>query len=298
MDTITYVIEKNPTFAGWRKIKEWHNDLKSLMRSLGKSSVSGGKDKEKHLKYAAQKYLNKASALSQKLHNSIKAIPTKDLSDVLQKENLEKYIKLLDKHIDLVERRLIKGETIPHEEKMFSIFETYTEWITKGKLHPNVELGKNLAITTNQYGVIMDYHIMNKETDSEIVLEIQERMASKYNILSWSFDKGFWSKINKDILSKSVQELIMPKKGKRNQQEEAEETSKSFKKLRNKHSAVESNINELEHRGLNRCPDKGFNNFQKYVGLSISAYNLHKRKIDFVTGSPQPHQWPGIFSCN
>lgn len=29
-----------------------------------------------------------------------------------------------------------------------------------------------------------------------------------------------------------------------------------------------------------------------------AAYNLHKKKIDFVTGSPQPHQWPGIFAFN
>ena len=49
---------------------------------------------------------------------------------------------MLVKHIDLVERRIIKGETIAHNEKLFSIFETYTEWITKGKQNPSVELGK------------------------------------------------------------------------------------------------------------------------------------------------------------
>ena len=54
------------------------------------------------------------------------------------------YLVYLDKHIDLLLRRIIKGETIPHREKMFSIFETYTEWISRGKLHPSVELGKKL----------------------------------------------------------------------------------------------------------------------------------------------------------
>jgi len=42
----------------------------------------------------------------------------------------------------------------------------------------------------------------------------------------------------------------MPKKGKPNKQETEEQHKPNFKKLRNKHSAVESNINELEHRGL------------------------------------------------
>jgi IS5 family transposase len=49
-----------------------------------------------------------------------------------------------------------------------------------------------------------------------------------------------------------------------------------FKKLRNKHSAVESNINELESRGLNRCPDRSYSHFKTYVALGICAYNLKK----------------------
>jgi len=39
---------------------------------------------------------------------------------------------------------------------------------------------------------------------------------------------------------------------------------------------VESNINCLEHHGLNRCPDKGIDGFTRYVGVGILAYNLHK----------------------
>jgi len=45
---------------------------------------------------------------------------------------------------------VFQGEKIAHEEKVFSIFEENTRWITCGKLHPNVELGKKLAITTDQ----------------------------------------------------------------------------------------------------------------------------------------------------
>lgn len=52
------------------------------------------------------------------------------------------------------------------------------------------------------------------------------------------------------------------------------ESGTEFKKLRNSHSAVESNINMLEHR-LNRCMDKGLDGCKIYVGLSVLAYNLH-----------------------
>ena len=68
----------------------------------------------------------------------------------------------------------------------------------------------------------------------------------------------------------------MPKKGKCNKEEKEEEHTKVFKKLRNKHSAVESNINELESRGLNRCPDRSYGHFKTYVALGICAYNLKK----------------------
>ena len=63
----------------------------------------------------------------------------------------------------------------------------------------------------------------------------------------------------------------MPKKGRKNQAEEEEESIKSFQKLRHKHSAVESGINSLEHHGLDRCLDKGLGGFKRYCALgSIS----------------------------
>jgi len=195
---------------------------------------------------------------------------------------LERFMELLQKHIDLLERRVVKGEEIAHCEKMFSIFEEYTEWVTKGKMRPNVELGKKLTITTDQFNLIVDYQVMDHQNDSAIVPELAERVFSKYAVASWSFDKGFWHKDNKEILSENVGTLVLPKKGRCNYEERTEEQSHLFKKLRNKHSTVESNINELEHRGLNRCPDKGYHNFKRYIGLAICAYNLRKIGAELI----------------
>jgi len=152
----------------------------------------------------------------------------------------------------------------------------YTEWITKGKLHPNVELGKKLAITTDQYNLIVDYRILENQSDPEMVKPIAESLIGLYLIRSWSFDKGFWHKENKAMLEEHVEKVVMPKKGKCNKLEQAEEDHRSFRLLRNKHSAVESNINELECRGLDRCPDRGYPHFKRYIGLSVAAYNLRR----------------------
>jgi hypothetical protein len=275
-DILSVILEKYPETNGWRKLNDWRKETKSLMRSLGKSTGSGGKDKEKRIKQAAKRYLKKVNALAVKIEKEKQGFPLLDYGDLAQHLTLEKFLDLLNKHIDLVNRRLILGETIPHQEKMFSIFEEYTEWITKGKQHPNVELGKNLAITTDQYGLIVDYHIMEQETDNQIVLDLAIRMLNNFKVDTWSFDKGFFCKENKELLEEQITKVIMPKKGKCNKAEREEEATRSFTNLRKKHSAIESNINELENRGLDRCPDRSYPHFKRYVGLGVSAYNLRR----------------------
>ena len=117
---------------------------------------------------------------------------------------------------------------------------------------------------------------MENEVDKRTVISLGDRVLLKYSVKSWSFDKGFYSKLNKEILSLYVANVAMRKMGKLTLSEKEEENQTKFKKLCNKHSAVESNINELEHRGLNRCPDKGYEHFKRYLGLGVCAYNLHK----------------------
>lgn len=274
--TVSRLLNKHKNIEGWRKIGNWKTEMKSLMRNLGQANRSGGKNKKEKVVSAAEKYLNKARLLLKKLEEEKPKFPITDMGDLALIITLEHFMKLLEKHIDLVDRRILKDETIPHEEKMFSVFETYTEWITKGKMNPSVELGKKLNITTDQWGLIVDYQIMDHQQDRDIVIGLADRILPKYKVSSWSFDKGFWLKANKEILQLKVVHVVIPKLGKRNKQEQEEEHSRTFKKLKNKHSAIESNINELEHRGLDRCPDRGYPHFKKYIGLGVCAYNLKK----------------------
>ena len=276
LDMVDKFLEKYPEVLGWRKKGDWYRQMKNLMRAVGKASSSGGKGKEQRVKRAVHCYLSKARALQDKLEESKETLPQRDFTDMLSFLELERYMDFLAKHIDLLERRVIKGEQIPHEEKIYSIFEEYTEWITKGKLHPNVELGKMLAITTDQYNLIVDYRDMDHQSDSGMVKPIAERLIELFRIRSWSFDKGFWHKENKALLEEHVEKVVMPKKGKCNKLEREEENQRYFKLLRNKHSAIESNINELECRGLDRCPDRGYMHFKRYIGLAVAAYNLRR----------------------
>lgn len=158
-------------------------------------------------------------------------------------------------------------------------------------MRPNVELGKKIAITTNQYNLIVDYRIMDHESDSTVVPELKERLGKKYSIQCWRFDKGFWSKENKRLLSEATKTHVLLKKGKCNKKEAEEEHQDIFKKLRNKHSTVESNINELKHHGLDRYPDKGYHNFKRYIGLAVYAYNLKKISVEIIAAIQKEKQY-------
>jgi transposase, IS5 family len=262
---------------GWRKIKLLKRQTKSLFRNASQQVFRGGyKNPEKKLK-SVKDYLGQAKKLNKRFEEiQINQFNTTSLAIIL---GLESYQKYTVKLIDQVDRRLIKGEIIEASEKIFSIFEPHTEWISKGKLHPNVELGKLLLITTDQFQFIVDYKVMAFEKDPSQVEPLCQRIKIKFpqkKILSHSFDKGFYSKDNYNtVKEKLTSKVIMPKRGRKNKEEQEREAHREFKKLRNKHSAVESNINMLEHHGLNRCPDKGLQGLKQYVGFCVLAYNLH-----------------------
>lgn len=257
----------------WRKSKDWRKKLKCLNREIGRVSSNGGKNKGERLINSAKAYLQKTQNLNKKIEEVLSYDFTKEKELQLQIDLLC-YNEMLLTHIDLIERRIIKGEKIPHGEKLISIFQPFVEMINKGKR--NVEIGKKVAITTEENNLIVDWKICNKESDSEILIPIIDNLLSKYKIKRLSVDKGFSSKENKELLSLYIEKVIMPKKGKLNKKEKEEEKEVGFTKYRKKHSAIESNINELEHRGLNRCPDRKESNFNRYVGLACIAYNLHK----------------------
>ncbi len=266
---------------GWRKSKDWLQKLKNLMRICGRIKNGGGKNKEERLRSVIIKYLEKAYEIESKIDQSLKQLKMCDLSLLDHARLLEVHYfqEMLIKHIDLIDRRLLKEEKIPHDEKVFSLFEPYTEWIAKGKMRPAVELGKKLLLTTDQYHLILDYKVMTQNADSAETIELVDRLIKKYGdnqLNSLSVDKGFSKEEDRKILELFIPNLIMPKKGRLSQEDKARERTKKFKELRNRHSAIESNINCLEHHGLNRCPDKGFDGFNRYVGFGILAYNLHK----------------------
>jgi len=262
---------------GWRKAKDWRRQLKNLQRTASQVVYRGGPNKEARVQSAVREYLTVGRALAVKVQASLIGLCDQPV-DLAAWAALEYFHRMLAKHLDLVARRLLNGETIPAHEKMFSLFEPHTEWIQKGKQRPNVELGHKFLIATDQHQMIQDYAALMQEAEVDQSIPVTDRLLGRYgagSVASLSFDKGFTRTADRDLLSLYIPEVVMPKRGKKNAAETERENGKQFVALRRQHSAVESEINSLEHHGLNRCLDAGLPGYLRYAGLGVMSYNLH-----------------------
>lgn len=277
VDLVEGLLASGLDLPGWRKFKAWRRQLKACERTASQIVYRGGANKEARVKRAVREYLAVGGELSAKVRESLPGLCDQAV-EAARWERLAYFHARLDKHLDLVERRLLKEETIPAPEKVFSLFEPHTEWIQKGKQRPNVELGHRLLLATDQQQLIQDYAVLLREAEVDQSIPVTDRLLGRYgsgSVASVSFDKGFTRAADRELLSLYVPEVVMPKRGKKNAAEVERERGKKFVALRQQHSAVESEINSLEHHGLNRCLDVGLEGYLRYVGYGGMSYNLH-----------------------
>jgi hypothetical protein len=264
-------------FTGWRKAGDWCRRLKSAERAVSRAFRLRGEGKLGGIAAAALHYTRLAAVLEAKVAKALPALETLfRTTEVAEKHKRIAYFhEMLAKHLDIVNRRLLDGEKIPQSEKLFSIFQPMVQWISKGKDGKHVEFGHNMLVARDEHGFILLHEVVAKADDRDLAVPFTSRLAEKYTLKSLSFDRGFYSRANKEAIAPMVGVLVMPKKGKLSAADRQEEGTRQFKALRKRHSAVESSINQLEHNGLNRCPDIGFEAFKRYAALGVLSCNLH-----------------------
>lgn len=196
---------------------------------------------------------------------------------LLRKFEIDGFMQHAIRQIDQTQRRVMQGETIPHAEKVFSIFEPHTEWISKGKAGVPVELGVRVCVLEDQHQFILHHQVMQKQTDDQVTLAMVQQAQQRFpDLRVCSFDKGFHSLANQTALQELLELVALPRKGKLSPAAQAAEQSAAFIQARQAHSAVESAINALEVHGLDRCLDHGIVGFKRYVALAVVARNIHR----------------------
>jgi hypothetical protein len=85
-----------------------------------------------------------------------------------------------DRVIDQTQRRVLHGEQVPAEEKVFSIFESHTDLIKRGKARKPVEFGHKVFLAESAQGLITDYQVLEGNpadtTQVRASLERHERL--------------------------------------------------------------------------------------------------------------------------
>ncbi len=286
----------------WRQGKYNFKKVKQLFRKAQQTKRSTSKDPVKKAKReqliidAHNKYLTVAKTVIEKAEQALSFISTDDICLQIKMDEILKYIGYAEKFIDQINRRVIDGDTIPHNEKVFSIFEEHTEWISKGKAGVPQQLGIRVCIVRDQFGFILQHKVMENKTDDKVAVSIIFDAKQKFkNIKSCSFDKGFHSPTNQKELAKILDAVILPFKGRLSERRKAIEYSEEFLDARKKHSAVESSIGALQNHGLKKCPDHGIHGFKRYVSMGMLAINLqiighaiqqkelkHKKKVKIL----------------
>lgn len=284
--TLTARWSERQEVSDWRQYKYNVRHLKRLLRKAQNKKRSKTRSQEQQKKTAAliieahreyldvaERYLNKAQATLAKLEQS----GLDNEVDLVRKLEIVGFMQHAIRQIDQTQRRVISGEVIPHGEKVFSIFEPHTEWVSKGKAGVPVELGVKVCVLEDQHQFILHHQVMQQQSDDQVAVSMVAQAKQRFaNLNACSFDKGFHSPENQLTLKRQVELVALPRKGKLSQSAQAAEQSEAFVKARRAHSAVESAINALEVHGLDRCPDHGIGGFKRYVALAVVARNIHR----------------------
>jgi len=249
-------------------------------RGVGKAGAQNEK-KEATMKQAHQEFVDLAQFFLNKSEGTLKKIISSNasmsLGDLALLEDIRCFATHGNRQIDQIIRRVLKNEIITHEEKVFSLFQPHTEWISKGKAGVPVELGLRVCIIEDQHQFILHHRVMEKETDDQVAVPmIVDTKVAFPELSSCSFDKGFHSPNNQEALAEHLEVVALKRKGKLSKKTQDHQASEPFKKAAHKHSAVESAINALEVHGLDKCRDQGIDGFKRYVALSVVTRNIHR----------------------
>jgi len=268
------------SIAGWRESKSMFRKNHKLYRECqlvrkGNPQKDAAKERKKAEEFrTVTAYSDSANSILEKAKGMIVELRKHPFTGQ-RISKIESFISKTELQIDLLNRRIVNDEKIPNSDKIHSLFQPHTEWISKGKAGKPQELGVRVAIAEDEYGFILGWRVMFGETDDKVTVKMAQELKKKYpSINMFSFDKGFYTPENKREVELLVDNPIVPKKGKLNAKEKMQTSTPEYIKYRHKHSRIESAIHSIENHGLDRCLDHGVDGFERYVGLAVVARNV------------------------
>jgi IS5 family transposase len=206
--------------------------------------------------------------------------PLEDIAIQDARAQIEHYCELGQRVIDQTRRRVIEGQSVPAEQKVYSIFEPHTDLIKRGKAQKPVEFGHKVFLAESANGLITQYRVLQGNPGDEAQL----RPCLKHHKRTFgeapqllSGDRGFFSQDGlQDCSQAGVGLACIPQRGGTKRPErEAFERSPAFKRGQRFRAGIEGRISVLfRGRGMKRCLAEGRERFELLVGAATLANNL------------------------
>jgi IS5 family transposase len=194
-------------------------------------------------------------------------------------QEIDHYIGLGQRVVDQARRRVLEGERVPNEEKLFSIFESHTELLKRGKAGKDIEFGHMIQVQQVGGKFITDYDVFDKKpVEHQLVnraLESHKKLFGQYPG-TLAADKGYYESMPAlERLENKVDMVSIGKKGRRTSEETEREHDLLFRLAQRFRAGVEGTISFLKRSlRLARCFNKGWEHFVSTVGQTIFAHNL------------------------
>ena len=196
------------------------------------------------------------------------------------RDEIGHYCGLAENVIDQARRRVLEGEQVPNDEKIYSIFEPHTDLIRRGKVRTPVEFGHKVLLAESARGLITQYQVLEgNPQDEQHVGRSLERHKKTFGRAPelYGADRGFYSERNLTLCARSGVEVVcIPQSGgKRAAEREAYERTAAFKQGQRFRAGIEGRISVLfRGRGMKRCLAEGVERFEMLIGAAVLANNL------------------------
>jgi len=150
------------------------------------------------------------------------------------RRQIEHFCHLGDKVIDQARRRVLFGEQLATDEKIYSIFEPHTDLIKRGKVRSPIEFGHKVFLAESAQGLITQYEVLKGNPPDEVhVASSLQRHSRAFGRAPqlYGSDRGFFREQNlASCKHAGVKVVCIPQRGgKRTARREAYESSAVFK---------------------------------------------------------------------
>jgi IS5 family transposase len=196
------------------------------------------------------------------------------------RRKIDHYCQLGERVIEQARRRVLEREQVPTDEKIYSIFETHTDLIKRGKVQKPIEFGHKIFLAESARGLITQYRVLDgNPSDCDHVKPSVQYHKKSFGFAPhlYSSDRGFFSPNNITLCQDAgVKFVCIPQRGgKKTPDRETFEKSPAFKKGQRFRAGIEGRISVLfRGRGMKRCLAEGRERFEVLIGAAVLANNL------------------------